>query len=238
MKKINCLVADDELLSREVVETYISRLEKLELAGKCKNGIEVFNMLKTIPVDLVFLDIQMPLLTGIELLKTIKNLPQIVFTTAYKDFAVEGYELNVLDYLLKPISFERFLKSIDKYENLANDKPGIPANQIIQNDIASAFIYVKAEKKMLKIYLVDILFIEGMKDYVKIKTIQKDIFTYQTLSDFEQRLPESSFLRIHRSYIAALNKINSYTAGIIEIAGYDLPIGSYYQKNVLKVLKP
>ncbi len=238
MKKIKCIVADDELLSLELLETYISQLDKLQLIMKCKNGIEVFNALKTHSVDLLFLDIQMPQLTGIELLKTIKNPPQIVFTTAYKQFALEGYELNVLDYLLKPISVERFLKTIDKYENFASGFPSnIAKNPEIQKDILSAFIYIKAEKKMIKVFLKDILYLEGMKDYVKIKTVQKEIFTYQTLTEFEQRLPDTFFLRIHRSFIVALNKINSYTAAHLEIANLELPIGNFYQKEVMRVLK-
>jgi two-component system, LytTR family, response regulator len=237
MNKIKCLIADDEQLSLEVLESYIRQLDKLQLVGRCRNGIEVFNTLKDHRVDLLFLDIEMPRLTGIELLRTLQHPPKVVLTTAFRDFALEGFELNVLDYLLKPVSFEKFLKALDKYESAAgrSNGSGSPAT-ISSPDISSSFIYVKADKKMIKIFLGEILFIEGMKDYVKIRTADKETITYQTMSHFEEKLPDTLFLRAHRSFIVAIDKITAYSASRIEILNWEIPIGQYYQKEVLKRL--
>jgi DNA-binding LytR/AlgR family response regulator len=230
MSKTKCIIADDELLSLELLESYILRVEKLELVCKCKNGDEVFNALKTKRVDILFLDIQMPKLTGIELLKAIQHPPKIVFTTAFREFALDGYELNIFDYLLKPISFERFLKTIDKLNQPLNES--VSHNILIQHD---AFLYVKSDKKMFKVLFRDIQYIEGMKDYVKIKmTSGKDVITHQTLQEFEERLPISQFMRVHRSYIVALEKIKAYTINSLETPDKEIPIGKFYQKEVLK----
>lgn len=235
MNRIKCLIADDEALSRDVLESYILQLDKLQLVAQCKNGIEVFNALKYQAIDLLFLDVQMPQLTGIELLRTLQHPPKVVFTTAYRDFAMEGYELNVLDYLLKPISFERFLRAIDKYESIGSLVASLPP-AVPPTGIADAFIYVKADKKMVKVLLKDICFIESRKDYVRIRTAGKDIITYQTMNFFEETLPDTHFLRVHRSYIVALGKITAFTTSRIEIEDLEVPIGALYQKNVLQRL--
>jgi DNA-binding LytR/AlgR family response regulator len=237
MKKIKCLIADDEQLSLDILESYVGQLDKLQLVARCRNGIEVFNTLKDQPVDLAFLDIEMPRLTGIELLRSLQHPPKVVFTTAFRNFAFEGFELNVLDYLLKPVSFEKFLKAIDKYESLIGST-GITSNlpPHTHPDITASFIYVKADKKMIKIFLKDILFIEGMKDYVKIRTTEKETVTYQTMSYFEERLPDSFFLRVHRSFIVAIDKISAYSASRIEIMKWEIPIGQFYQKDALRKL--
>ena len=201
-------------MSLEVLESYVRQLDKLELVARCRNGIEVFNTLKDHQVDLAFLDIEMPRLTGIELLRTLQHPPKVVFTTAFRDFAYEGFELNVLDYLLKPVSFEKFLKAVDKYESISGF-PRTAANRqdAALPDISTSFIYVKADKKMIKIFLKEILFIEGMKDYVRIRTADKDTITYQKLGYFEEKLPENLFIRVHRSFIVAVDKITAYAAG-------------------------
>lgn len=234
MKKIKCLIADDEQLSLDVLESYVLQLDKLQLVARCRNGIEVFNTLKEQKVDLAFLDIEMPRLTGIELLRSLQHPPKVILTTAFRNFAYEGFELNVLDYLLKPVSFEKFLKAVDKYESttghtatVSDRAPNSPP------DISTSFIYVKADKKMIKIFLKDILFIEGMKDYVKIRTMEKETITYQTMSYFEEKLPDHSFLRAHRSFIVALDKITAYSASKIEIMKWEIPIGQFYQRAVL-----
>ena len=231
MNKIRCVIADDEALSREVLESYITQLDKLQLMTQCKNGLEVFKILKQQPVDLLFLDVQMPQLTGIELLRSLQHPPKVVLTTAYRDFAMEGFELNVLDYLLKPISFERFLKAIDKYESNGMSAASLP--QVLSfTGLAEAFVYVKADKKMVKVFLKNIFFIEGRKDYVRIKTTDKEIITYQTMNYFEETLPDVHFLRVHRSYIVALDKITAVTAAKLEIDDQEIPIGAMYQKQV------
>jgi DNA-binding LytR/AlgR family response regulator len=234
MNKIRCVIADDEALSREVLESYISQVDKLQLITQCKNGLEVFSLLKQQPVDLLFLDVQMPQLTGLELLRSLQHPPKVVLTTAYRDFAMEGFELNVLDYLLKPISFDRFLKAIDKYA--AVGMPDLPQQPPAFTGSTEAFIYIKADKKMVKVFLKNILFIESRKDYVRIKTIEKDIITYQTMSYFEETLPDAQFIRVHRSYIVAIEKITAVAATRIEMADQEIPIGAIYQKQVWRQL--
>lgn len=236
MTQIRCVIADDEPLSQEVLLSYIRQLDKLQLVATCRNGVEVFNTLKLHTVDLLFLDIQMPSLTGVELLRSLQHPPRVIFTTAFREFALEGYELNVLDYLLKPVSFERFLKAIDKYEQLTGAVAVRTAPLPVQPDIAGAFIYVKADKKMVKVLLKDICYIEGKKDYVKIRTVDKEIITYQTLRYFEEKLPDGHFLRVHRSFIVATARIQAFTAGKVEIGETEIPIGELYQKEVLQRL--
>ena len=238
MKKVNCLIADDEQIAREIIESYVNRLEKLHLVGTCTNGAEVYNVLNRHHIDLLFLDIQMPQLTGIELLRTIKNPPAVVFTTAYREYALEGYELNVIDYLLKPVSFERFLRAVDKYESIAGpgSQPGgnTPFEPVNNQE---AFMYVKADKKMVKVPLKDLLYIEGVKDYVKMHLVNKTIITYQTLTYFEEKLSANHFMRIHRSYIISLSHIDAYSAAHVEIGKVNIPIGSSFLKDVMKRLE-
>ncbi len=238
MKKINCLIADDEQLAREILENYVQRLDKLYLAGTCSNGAEVYNTLGNQSIDLLFLDIQMPQLTGIELLRTLKDPPAVILTTAYREYAVEGYELNVIDYLLKPVSFERFLKGIDKYESVINLRSIVSVDTVAASDnVQEAFMYIRSDKKMVKVSLKDLLYIEGVKDYVKLYLINKTIITYQTLSYFEEKLSANHFVRIHRSYIVSLKHIDAYSAAQVEIGKTSLPIGSSYVKDIMKRLE-
>ena len=237
MKKINCIIADDEALARDVMKNHVARLDRLKITATCANGLEVYAALKNLKTDLLFLDIQMPQLTGIELLRTIKNPPPVIITTAYREFALEGYELNVIDYLLKPLSFERFLKAIDKYETWINPsaehKQAAPQENTNKTE---AFIYVKSDKKMIKIMLKDILYMEGLKDYIKICTSSIAIITYQTLTYFEEKLPGVQFMRVHRSFIVSLEHIKSYTATELTIGAKAIPIGSTYVKEVSRKL--
>jgi DNA-binding LytR/AlgR family response regulator len=238
MMKINCIVADDEALAREVIENHVRRIDQLHISAVCTNGIEVYNTLKSKPADLLFLDIQMPHLTGIDLLRTLKRPPSVIITTAYREFAIEGYELNVIDYLLKPISFERFLKAIDKYQSL-NNPSHVKTAVALSNDrdeYPGSFIYIKSDKKMVRIMLKDLLYIEGLKDYVRVHTIHGAMITYHTLTYFEEKLSNDLFVRTHRSYIVSLNHINSYSAVQIDIGKVAIPIGSSYAKDVLKKL--
>jgi DNA-binding LytR/AlgR family response regulator len=238
MKKINCLIADDEEIGREIIASYVQRLDKLNLLGTCANGAEVYNALNKHPIDLLFMDIQMPQLTGIELLRTLKNPPAVIFTTAYREYAIEGYELNVIDYLLKPVSFERFLKAVDKFEFMTNPGEIINSNALVEPvKEQDAFMYVKADKKMIKVPLKDLIYIEGLKDYVKMHLINKTIITYQTLTYLEEKLSANHFLRIHRSYIVSLRHLDAYSATQVEIGKVSIPIGSSYAKDVLKKLE-
>lgn len=232
--KIRCIIVDDEPLAIEVIESYISRLENIEVAAKCSNALKAFDILKKEPIDLIFLDIQMPKLTGLDFIKTLQNPPKVIITTAYRDYALEGYELNVVDYLLKPISFERFLKAVSRVYHTEVT----PETSDIIKDIESeeAYIYLKADKKMVKVHLGDILYIESLKDYVRVKTHDKEVITHQKISYLEEKLPEECFLRIHRSFIVAVKKIETYSATSIEVPGKELPIGRLYKDKVLDVL--
>lgn len=239
VNKIRCLVVDDEPLAKEVLIKYIGQLETLTLAGTCENAIDTLLFLQQHQVDLLFLDIQMPRLSGIDLLKTLTYRPKVIFTTAFREYALEGFELNVLDYLLKPISFERFLMAINKYHAAGVASPVIPYPihpKATTGLSATPFMYIKVDKKMVKVFLRDILYIEGLKDYVKVKTIDRSLVTYQRLTYLEEKLPDSQFLRIHRSYIIALDKISSFSSTLIEIGQEELPIGRQYKPEVMKAL--
>jgi len=236
--KIRCLVVDDEPLAIAILEGYISQLETLTLAGKCDNAIEALLFLQKNKVDLLFLDIQMPKLTGIDFLKTLSNRPKVIFTTAFREYALEGFELNVLDYLLKPIPFERFLAAINKYHS-ANESLNPSPQILIPQDSGTPgeqFIYLKSEKKMVKVFLKDILYIESLKDYIKVKTSDQEIITYQRISYLEEKLPDMQFLRIHRAYVIATDKIKSFSASVIEVGDLELPIGRQYKTAVMKAL--
>jgi DNA-binding LytR/AlgR family response regulator len=227
MKKINCVVADDEELARGIIENYIGKVEQLHLVASCFNGAQVYNALKNNPVDLLFLDIQMPQLTGIELLRTLKDPPRVIVTTAFREFALEGYELNVIDYLLKPVPFDRFLRAIDKAMAVQAVVPSQPEPQ-------RTFIDVRSDRKMIRIVLRDILYVEGLKDYVKIHTPDKIIITYLTLGQVEAQLPATLFIRVHRSYLISLDHITAWSQSQVEIGRHSIPIGSSYAKDVLK----
>jgi DNA-binding LytR/AlgR family response regulator len=224
MKQLKCLIIDDEPLAQNIIESYLKNFSFIELIAKCDNALIALEWLKKQKVDLIFLDISMPFISGIDFIKTLQNPPAVILTTAHKEFAVESYELSVLDYLLKPISFERFLKAINKLNIHASEiiKP------VINDSENDAFIYVKSEKKNVKILFKEILFIESLKDYIKIHTLDKTIITQVSISTIEQRLP-GNFLRIHRSFIIAKDKITAYTQHDLEIGKHQIPIGRNYK---------
>jgi len=230
MHPLKCLIIDDEPLAQNVIENYLKNVAYIELIAKCDNALSALTWIKKQKIDLIFLDISMPFISGIDFIKTLQNPPAIILTTAHKEFAVESYELNVLDYLLKPISFERFLKAINKLENDASNL----IKTVIDDSGSDTFIYVKSEKKNVKILLKEILFIESLKDYIKIQTPTKAIITQVPISAIEQRLPES-FLRIHRSFIVAKDKITAYTQHDFEIGKYQIPVGRNYKGAVSKI---
>jgi DNA-binding LytR/AlgR family response regulator len=232
--KIKCVIVDDEELAIDLLENYVSKIENLELAGKCKNAIEAYNLLQKNKIDLLFLDIQMPMLNGIEFLKNISNPPKVIFTTAFTNYAVEGFDLNAVDYLLKPISFERFLKAINKLQpNLTSVFSQVADVQTSYND---TFIYLKEDKIMVKIMLKDILFVESLKNYVKVKTVLRDITTYNTIISMEEKLPSNKFIRVHRSYIVAIDKIEAFSTTEVKIGKNEIPIGRNYKNEVIKRL--
>ena len=236
-KKIQCLVIDDEPLAREILKQHIAGVETLELTGTCSNAVEAISFLKEHSVDLMFLDIQMPQLLGTNFVRTLKNAPNIIFTTAFRKYAVEGFELDAVDYILKPITFERFLKAVNKVlqTNLNTEYISLTPKEN-QTETTNSFLYFRADRKMVKIFFRDILFVEALKDYIKIVTDGKSIVTKYVLSTLEEMLPAHEFLRVHKSYIVAINKIESYNADCIQVAKHELPIGRLYKFDVNRIL--
>ena len=230
---IKCIIVDDEPLAIEILESYVSKIEQLNLVGTFRNAVTAFTFLQQHPVDLIFLDIQMPKLSGIDFLKTLKQPPKVIFTTAFRDYALEGFELEIVDYLLKPIPFERFLKAVAKVlHHPATTTPAAPKQEVIPDN----YVYFKVDKKMIKTKMTDVLYIESIKDYVKVKTSDKEIVTQQKISYLEESLPREQFLRIHRSFIVNLEKIDAYTATDVEIGKQSIPIGRNYKNDVMKIL--
>lgn len=233
-KKIKCLVIDDELPAREILKKHIAGVESLELSGVCSNGMDAISFLKDHTVDLLFLDIQMPHLLGTSFLRTLKNAPKVIFTTAYRKYAVEGFELDAVDYLLKPINFERFLKGVNKVLQL-----NLQNNSVSSENHAGTsppFLYFRSNRKMVKVLLDEILYIEGLNDYIRIVTVPKTIISKHVLSSLEDMLPANSFIRIHKSFIVAINKIESFNADSVEIGKKEIPIGRLFKFNLGKIL--
>ena len=239
MKKINCLIVDDEELARNLIENYIKRLQHLNIVGKCANPFEAMQVLQEQEVDLIFLDIQMPDLTGIEFLKTLPHKPLVIFTTAYKEYAMEGFELDVVDYLLKPFRFERFLQAINKAGKLLksdnkkidnNTSTHIAPIEAKQND----YILVKSEFKVFRIFYRDILYIESMKEYVAYHTAAGRTLSLGSLKKLEQELPAELFMRIHKSFIANIGCITTLEGNMVHLGKQKLPIGSSYKAEVMK----
>jgi DNA-binding LytR/AlgR family response regulator len=233
--KVRCLIIDDEPPARDILKKYIGAVEVLELTGESSNAVEALSFLQFHPVDLLFLDIEMPHILGTSFLRTLKNPPKVIFTTAYREYALEGFDLNALDYLLKPISFERFLQSIAKVMQINVTANG-SQNPFNVTEQSHPFLYFRTERKMIKVFLDDILFVESLKDYIRIFTRHKTIVTKQPISSLEEILPKEGFIRIHRSYIIAIDKIDSYNTDSIEIAGKELPIGRLFRHEVSKAL--
>jgi two-component system, LytTR family, response regulator len=235
--KIKCLIIDDEPPAREVIKRYIEQLPMLELAGECANAIQAISVLQQTPVDLIFLDIRMPQLNGTDFLKTLKNPPKVIFTTAYTEYALEGYELDIVDYLMKPIRFDRFIKAVNKAFPLGEGKSSPDTDKPNAEPKNESFVYFRADRKMVKVLVNDILYIESMKDYVKVFTSTNSLVTKQSISSVETMLPEKKFIRTHRSFIVSVNKIKSFNNELIEVGHTEIPIGKLYRNTVLKLLQ-
>lgn len=231
--KIKCLIVDDEPLAIRLIEKHIAKIDALEVVATCNTALKAFELLNSQSIDLLFLDIKMPNITGIEFLKNLKNPPKTILTTAYRDYALEGYDLGVVDYLLKPITFERFFKAVDRFLNEAS-KGEVKIKESIENE----FILVKSGIKNYKIEVNNILYIESLKDYIKINMIDgKSITSKYKISDIEAELEGNFFLRIHRSFIINSSKITAFTNNEIEINGVEIPVGASYKDNVLLFLE-
>lgn len=236
---INVIIVDDEPLAQDILETYVERMPQLNLVAKCSNAFEANEMLKKEQIDLMFLDIQMPQLTGIDFLRSLSDPPVVIFTTAYDNYAVDGFELNALDYLLKPISMDRFMKAANKAIEQIELKKGntsTSSSTSKEND----FIFVKADKKLVKVNFDDVLYIEGLKDYVIIRQETSRLVTLQTMKSLESKLPTSIFKRIHRSYIVNLNRIDAVVGNMVEIQekgqAKHIPVGKNYREDLLNII--
>jgi len=235
--KIRTLIVDDEPHAIEVIESHLQKFQQFEVVGKCNDAILAFQLLQQKTVDLMFLDIKMPGITGTDFLKNLKNPPKVIFTTAYSEYAIDAFELNAVDYLLKPVSFERFFRAIDKIYQLNEQKGGI--SLVHENPVSDkeSFLYLKVERKTIKVNVKDILWIESLRDYVKVVVKDNVYITKQKISLLEEMLPDRDFIRIHRSFIVATAKISSFYSGSIEIDGHELPIGRNYKQDVQRKLK-
>lgn len=235
--KIKCIVIDDEYPARVLLRDYIKKVSSLELTGMYKNPVEAFSDIQEEKIDLVFLDIQMPELSGIEFLKTFTRKPNVIFTTAYADYALTGYELNVIDYLLKPISFERFLLAVQKAVQLINLQKGEKKESFESTNI-SEYIAIKADHKIYRVRITDILYIEGMREYVIFYTEHEKIISLESLKNLEEELPGNLFIRAHKSFIINKNKVKSLYGNQLEIGNKLIPVGKSYRDEVLKNIFP
>ena len=233
---VKCLIVDDEPMARDVVRRYIEQIPSFHVAGEFGNAIDATLFLQKNIVDIIFLDIRMPQLSGTDFVRSLRSIPKIIFTTAHKEYAHEGFELDVVDYLLKPIRFDRFLRAVNKAFPQRSEEKNAAGNGTNHDmKFASPFIYLKVDRKMVKVMLDDILYIESDKDYVKVFTTGSTIITRQTISSIEAMLSESKFFRIHRSYIVSLDKVKSFSNEIVEVGNKELPIGKLYRNSFLKL---
>ena len=226
--KIKCVLIDDEPLAIKVLQNYFTNFTDFEVIATFNNSLEALDFINSTPVDAVFLDINMPMMTGFELISLVENKTKIIITTAFREFAAESYDLDVLDYLVKPIPLPRFIKCINKITTEFNLKNNIK----IETTKGDSHIFIKVDKKMMKINIEEILFIEGMKEYIKVVTSDKTYITHKSLTSLSEELPADRFLRIHKSYVIALNKVKSIEGNRIQIQSYTIPIGRNYSKEV------
>ena len=234
--KTKCLIVDDEPLARELIRGHVEKLENFEIVAECSDAMRALNVMREKQVDLIFMDIQMPQITGLEFLKTLKHPPKVIITTAYREYALEGFELDVIDYLLKPITFERFLKSVNKFYQMNQDDVQVVAAISGEKMPEESFIYIKENKKIVKVYLSEIRYIEGLSEYVQVYTDKRKIITKTSMAQMEEKLPNDSFLRIHKSFIISTSRIEAFTANTIEVQGKELPIGRSFKNGVLNAL--
>ena len=223
---IRCLIVDDEPLAREILGQYVSQSDELQLVGTCKNANEVVELLQKESVDVLFLDIQMPGISGMALMKSLENPPLVVFTTAYAQYAVEGYEVSAVDYLLKPISPDRFKKAVEKVKDMIRYKKSS------SNDLD--YMFIRADYQDIKVMFDDILYVEGLKDYVKVVTKEKRIITLTNIKGMLEKLPQDRFIRVHKSYIVAKDKVQTIKGTILTIDDKEIPIGLTFKDNFMK----
>ncbi|MFZ4523732.1 MAG: LytR/AlgR family response regulator transcription factor, partial [Bacteroidales bacterium] len=228
---------DDEMLALDLLEDNIKKVPFLELVQTCRSAMEAMVILREQPVDLLFLDIQMPDISGIQLLKSLHHKPLVIFTTAYSKYATDGFDLDAIDYLLKPYSFERFLKAVNKVHEYMDIHDRATSQQSTKEIVASPnFLFVKADYKLYKINLKDILYVEGLKDYVKIYAGEKPVVTQISMKALEEKLPAHDFIRVHRSFIVAFNKIDFIQKHMLNIGKKEIPISEHYREELFKII--
>lgn len=233
-KEIKCIIVDDERVAREILESHLEKIDTIEVVASCKNAIDAFKSINSGKVDLIFLDINMPDISGLSFAKSMTKNIKIIFTTAYREYAIDGFDLQAVDYLLKPISFDRLLQAINKYldENMPLESE---AEEIFPEKCDS--IFVRSDRKMIKINFSEINYIESLSDYLKIYLKDKTVVTRETLSNIQAKLPKRDFLRVHRSFIVSFSGIESFTNEYVEIGSNQIPISRSYKSEVLKKLE-
>lgn len=234
-KIIHCLIVDDEPMAREILENHLQKLDGIKVIGTCKNAIDAFNIINSNKINLIFLDINMPEISGLSFAKSINKDIKIIFTTAYREYAIDGFDLKAVDYLLKPISFDRLLQAVNKYL-----EERIPLNSDIKEELTiekNDFVFVRSDRKMVKINFSDIFYIESLGDYLKIHLLDSIVITRETISSIEAKLPKNDFSRTHRSFIISVRHIQSFTNEYIEINEQAIPISRGYKTSVLKKLE-
>lgn len=244
-KTIKCIIVDDEPLARKVLVKYADQMDNLEVVAVCPNAVEAFCHLQKGNIDLVFLDIKMPKINGLELLESLNPAPLVVFTTAYREFAIKAFELDAIDYLLKPISLGRFMKTITKVNKYLSghhlqtslDNPPQPKDNTSNPKTEPELLYIKSQRKTVKLDLSEILYLESLNDKVTIHTSDGEIQTTQRIGSLEEKLPNTKFLRIHRSFIVSLEKVTAFNTIMTEVNGKELPIGRNYRSHAMAVLQ-
>jgi len=234
--KLRCLLIDDEPPALKVLESHISHINGLEIIAQCRNAIEALDVLHQKTVDLIFLDIKMPKILGTDFLKNLSHPPKVIFVTAYRDYALEGYELDAVDFLVKPVSFERFVKAVTKVKRLMGQENISPVNEYKPN--SEAFVYLKVDKNMQKVFINEIVYIESWKDYIKVfLTSGKNILVKQSITSMENLLSDHKFLRVHRSYMISMDKISGYNGLSVQVNSTEIPIGRLYKQAVMDTLQ-
>jgi DNA-binding LytR/AlgR family response regulator len=231
--KIKCVIIDDEPLAIKVIENHLREFQNFEVISVFNNPLEALDVLETGEINALFLDINMPKMNGLDFAKTLNSKTNIIITTAYREYAVESYDLNVLDYLVKPIPFNRFLKTINKITQKVYQQKGIQKEEVNNND---SYIFLKVDKKLIKIKFEDILYIESLKDYIKVFTTSEDYLVHKSLTSITEELPGNNFIRIHRSYTLAIDKVKSVEGNLVEIGASRIPIGRKYIQHAKRII--
>lgn len=233
-REISCLIVDDEPVARDILVAYVEKIPNLKLVKSCKNALEAFDIINSQKIDIFFLDINMPEINGLSLAKLVPKESKVIFTTAYREYAVEGFNLKAVDYLLKPIAFDRFLEAVNRFLEL--EKPS-QLDVVSEETISSDFFFVRSDRKMVRINFDDIIFIESLSDYIKIHLKDKAVVTRETITNIEAKLPQHLFLRTHRSFIVAMKMIESYTNEYVELHKKAIPISRSYKDSILNKLE-